>query len=151
MKRLVFFLFIAVFLTCTVFSQNRNDRQDRNDRQRSNETVTIDGTLQLEKGFVAVANGDSVYIVPMLNRYIGFIDGLKEGAKASVEGYEFKNSIRPVKITINGKSYDFTAGAGQGIGNDELQRGDFGPGRGGMQSPNNRRLGFGRGGPSCCW
>lgn len=150
MKRLGFFLIIAVFLAGAVFAQSGNDRPNRIDRQRDN-TVTVDGTLQLERGMVAVASGDSVYFVPMLTRYIGFIDGLKEGARVSVEGYESRNSIRPVKVTIGGKSYNFI---GEQDGRN-LSRNDFGRGpdrRSGMQGPNRgyaRGGGFGFG--SCCW
>jgi len=87
--------------------QLRNSPPPRSNRAREDNSVTVEGVLKLEKGFVAVENADNVYIVPMLNRYIGFITDLREGAKASVEGYEFKNMIHPTKVTIEGKSYDF--------------------------------------------
>ena len=106
-KRLAVFLFVFVLLAGTAFAQNRENRPDRNDRKSEVTKVTVDGVLKLEKGIVSVASGDSVYYVPVLNRYIGFIDGLKEGAKVSVEGSRFKDFIRPVKVTISGKSYDF--------------------------------------------
>ena len=125
-------MLIAVLLTGVIFAQEKNTepkknvegrnveprkRDQRNNRdnfQRKRtapETVTIDGTLQLEKGFVAVsaAGEDSVYLVPKLTRYIGFIDGLKEGTKVSVEGFKFNKVIQPTKVTINGKSYEFAA------------------------------------------
>ena len=126
-------MFIAVLLVGTASAQNRYNRQFES------KSVTVDGTLKLERGLVAVASGDSVYFVPMLERYIGFIDGLKEGTNVSVEGYEFRNIIRPVKVTIDGKSYDFLArgdgfgrGRGPGFMGDDLRRDrNFGPGRGG--------------------
>jgi len=95
-------------ITVTVSAQNRGNRQVEY------KSVNITGTLQLEKGFVAVKSGDSVYSIPLLNRYIGFIDGLKEGNTISLEGYEFRNFIHPVKATINEKSYDFSMGRNQG-------------------------------------
>ena len=52
-------------------------------------------------------SGGDVYLVPMLNRYIGFISGLKEGAKVTVEGRGSRNMIQPVKVNIDGKDYDF--------------------------------------------
>ena len=147
MKRLGFFLFIAVFLIGTVFAQNK-DTQDRNNRQRDFKTVTIDGTLQLAKGFVAVASGDSVYYVPILTRYIGFIEGLKEGTNVSVEGYEFRKFIHPVKVIIGGKSYDFIA-SGRGPGGPMYRNDGFGPGCGsyghGRNFGPNRDFGPGRG------
>jgi hypothetical protein len=106
-KKFAVFLFISVLLTGTVFAQNKGNRPNRSDRKQEVTKVTIEGLLKLEKGIVAVESGGSVYYVPKLNRYIGFIEGLKEGTKASVEGSQFKDIIRPVKVTINGKSYDF--------------------------------------------
>ena len=103
MKRLAIFLFIAVLLAGSLYAQSRDTRQ------RENNSVTIDGILKLERGFVAVESGDTVYYVPTLNRYIGFIDELKEGAAVSVEGTGFRNFIQPAKVTIGDKSYDFPA------------------------------------------
>lgn len=161
MKRLSLFVLIAAMVAGTVFAQDKdatpgkNDRQDRierrdlNRRPSESKSVTIEGTLKLEKGLVAVASGESVYYVPMLTRYIGFIDGLKEGTKVSVEGIESRNFIQPSKVTIAGKAYDFAAdGRGPGMGNSvgpNQRRGDFGGC--GMQGPG-RRNGFQRGG---CW
>jgi hypothetical protein len=99
-KRITF-LFIAVLLTGSLYAQ------DRSDRQREVTPVTIEGILKLERGIVAVESGDTVYFVPILTRYIGFIDELKEGEMISVEGFEFRNIIHPTEITIGGKSYDF--------------------------------------------
>ena len=70
------------------------------------ESVKIDGTLQLHKGQFAVANENNIYYVPMIGRYVGFIDNLKEGSNVSFEGYVSGNFLRPVKMTIGGKSYD---------------------------------------------
>jgi len=119
MKRLVVFLIIAVLITGMVSAQAIQDQRKptpqekqsvpapRGTRTREVNPVTVEGVLKLEKGSVAVENADKVYVVPILNRYIGFINGLREGAKVSVEGYEFRNVIRPTKVTIEGKSYDF--------------------------------------------
>ena len=110
MKKIVIFLFIAALLVGTVSAQNRDNRQ------RDDNLVTVDGTLKLERGFVAVESGDSVYFVPMLNRYIGFINGLSEGTRVSVEGRNFRNVIQLTKLTINGRDYDFAAGRGPDFG-----------------------------------
>jgi len=161
-KRFSLFVFVAILIAGNVFAQgiddraNRNNRQDkteqadRNNRQRELKTVTIEGTLQLEKGSIVLKSGEKSYFVPLLTRYAGFIEGLKEGAKVSVEGFEARNFIMPKKATIAGKEYNFLAdGRGPGFGNDNFnpgqKRNDFGPGRG-MQGPsrNNNR------GRSCC-
>jgi hypothetical protein len=77
------------------------------------QTVAVSGTLQLQNGSIAVVNGNAVYYVPALERYIGFIEGLKEGTPVNVEGYVYNNRtyayLQPSKLTFNGKSYDFPA------------------------------------------
>jgi hypothetical protein len=112
MKRFLVFSIIAFLIAGMVsaepIKEQRNSAPKTAKEQKGDaNSVKIDGVLKLEKGFVAVESADNVYIVPMLNRYIGFITDLREGAKVSVEGYEFKNMIRPTKVTIEGKSYDF--------------------------------------------
>jgi len=124
MKKILFCLVIAILIAGTIFAQPikeqrnppapkanseqlRETPQPKSNRVREDNSITVEGALKLEKGFVAVENKDTVYIVPMLNRYIGFINGLKEGANVSIEGYKFNNMIRPSKVTIEGKSYDF--------------------------------------------
>jgi hypothetical protein len=117
-KKLFIFLFIAVLFAGTVSAQSRTDRG------RNSVLVTVEGILKLQRGFIAVESGEASYLVPELTRYIGFIEGLKEGAKVSVEGYAFGNTIHPAKVTIAGKSYDFAAG----LRNDfpALERNNFG-------------------------
>ncbi|MCL2229753.1 MAG: hypothetical protein FWC01_01520 [Treponema sp.] len=139
MKRMVIFILIASLTAGMVFAQavreqqaadsnnpergNRREgmnRPEQTNRQRTDNTVTVEGTLQLQRGMVAVASGDTVYPVPMLTRYIGFINGLTEGTRVTVVGVRNndRNSIRPVNVTIAGRTYDFDAPAQrQSIGN----------------------------------
>jgi hypothetical protein len=143
-KKLFIFMLVAVLFAGTVSAQARNDRG------LNYNLVTLEGILKLQRGFIAVESGETSYFVPMLTRYIGFIDGMKEGAKVSVEGYAFGNTIHPTKVTIEGKSYDFIAsGPGQGfdLRNDfsDPGRNNFGPNMPGRFWPNRR---FGPG--SCC-
>jgi len=128
MKKIGFFLLIAVLVVGTVSAQNRNDLR------RDNSTVTIDGTLQLQRGNIVLASGDSVYYVPSLTRYVGFIEGLKEGASVSVEGYEYRSVLYPVKVTIAGKSYDFADNSSGGFSMMGPGFGMMGPGLGMMGS-----------------
>ena len=100
-KRFIIFLFIAVLFVGSIFAQERGNRQ------REVNSITIEGTVKLERGIVAVESGSNVYYVPLLTRYIGFINELKEGVRISVEGIGFRNFIHPAKITIDSKSYDF--------------------------------------------
>ena len=97
-------LAVALMAIGTVFAQNQEK-----ERRSPPKPITVEGTLQLQNGFIAVANGDTVYYVGMLHRYIGFIEGLKEGNKATIEGYAYKNFLRPTKMVVGGKTYDFPA------------------------------------------
>jgi hypothetical protein len=108
------------------------------------EQVTIEGTLQLHNGQFAVASGNNIYYVPVIGRYAGFIDGLKEGSNASFDGYVLGNFLRPVKMTINGKTYELSSGAkrhdafGSGpnsFGPRGFAPNGFGHGRHGLHGP----------------
>ena len=117
MKKLMIFLFIAVFITGMIPAQERNERQRINPSTRiapparvnPPATRIIEGTLKLERGSVAVQSGETTYLVPMLTRYIGFINELREDVKVSIEGFLLRNFIQPVKVTIGDKSYDFNS------------------------------------------
>ena len=137
MKKFGFLLAVSFLAIGSIFTQNQNER-----RISPPEPVTIEGSLQLKNGIIALASGDTVYYVPMLQRYIGFIDGLKEGNAVSVEGYAYRDYLRPIKVTIGEKSYDFPAigfgrRPGQGFGQRRMP--GFEPGR------NQPRPMFGRG------
>jgi len=84
--------------------------QNRNNTQRPANianTVTVEGTLMLQRGIVAVQSEDTVLYIPLLNRYIGFINDLREGTQVSITGVRFRNLIRPSNVTIEGRTYDF--------------------------------------------
>jgi hypothetical protein len=133
MKKIISIMVIAIFIAGTIYAQERANPRDR---QRADNSVSVEGNLKLEKGFVAVESGDSVYLIPLLNRYIGFINGLREGARVSVEGNTFRNVIMPRKVVIDNKTYEFLAG-GPGI-----QRNNFVPG--GQKNFAPRNMGPGR-------
>ena len=80
-----------------------------------NQAISIAGTLQLQNGVIAVVSGSTTYLVPILTQYIGFIEGLREGAQVSIEGYFYGNYVQPTRVVISGRSYDFTANAQQGF------------------------------------
>ncbi|GHV28596.1 hypothetical protein AGMMS4952_12690 [Spirochaetia bacterium] len=109
MKRFMALLAITLFVVGMVSAQQWGNRG-------RSQSITVNGTLQLQNGTIAVINGGTIYYVPTLERYIGFIEELKEGAQVNLEGYIMGNSnyVQPSKVTINGKSYDFTANAPQG-------------------------------------
>jgi hypothetical protein len=104
MKKLVLLAIIAFLTAGAVFAQRAEKT-----RRHPPEAITVEGTLQLQNGMIAVAGGESVYFVPILFRYAGFIEGIKEGNSVSIEGFAFKNFLLPVKLAVGGKSYDFPA------------------------------------------
>jgi len=109
MKKLTFFLVIGVLLAGNILAQGQRPTIQRpENRHIEPERITVNGTLKLERGMVAVqGEGERIYLVPMLNRFIGFINGLNEGNNVTVEGLGFRNIIQPTKLTIEGRTYDF--------------------------------------------
>ncbi len=99
MKKIVIIFSIAFLAIGALSAQGWGPRS-------APESVKIEGTLQLHNGQFAVASGNNIYYVPRIGRYVGFIDALKEGSNVSFEGYVAGNFMRPVKMTIGGKSYD---------------------------------------------
>jgi hypothetical protein len=125
-------------------------------RSRQNvETSTITGKLELINGNIAVKNGDTVYYTVGLDRLIGFVDGLKEGAEVSLEGWSFAASrdleyrrFLVSKLTFNGKEYsNLLPEFGPMLGaSAPLARGnvpDFGSGRD-FKGPSCPGMGWGR-------
>lgn len=75
------------------------------------ETVSVSGKLALVNGRIVLQSGENLYYVAGIGRLVGFIDGLKEGAQVSLEGYVRNEPgnvwvLWPVKLTLGGKSYD---------------------------------------------
>jgi hypothetical protein len=99
MKKLMFLTAVVCLATGSIFAQGWGGVSQK---------ITVNGTLQLQNGQIALASGNTVYFVPTLGRYIGFIDGIKEGASVSIDGYASGNYLEPSRVTVNGKSYDFS-------------------------------------------
>jgi hypothetical protein len=85
------------------------------------ETLTLTGTLELIDGNIALQKDAVTYYIIGLNRLVGFIDGLTEGAAVTLEGAsrpvlragykaEAEDGERHIflasKLEINGKTYD---------------------------------------------
>ena len=78
------------------------------------ESVSVSGNLTIVQGMIAIVSGDTTWLIRDLSRYVGFIDGLKEGAQVTLEGYAIpvgprdKNikSLQVQKMTLNGKDYE---------------------------------------------
>jgi hypothetical protein len=98
------------------YQQPRQQNWGRGYQQREftpPEATSVTGNLTIARGMLAVTSNNSTYLVRGLNRYIGFIDGFKEGAAVTLEGYA-RNSpqdsavkfLEVQKMTFNGKDYD---------------------------------------------
>jgi hypothetical protein len=79
----------------------------------SPESVSVSGNLTIAQGMIAVTSNNITYLARGLNRYTGFIDGLKEGAAVTLEGYALPSPqnnkvkfLQVQKMTLNGKEYD---------------------------------------------
>jgi len=129
MKRTILFCMLTVYAIALVSAQgNSRRKQDtfngkphspawNRDSPRKNlpspESVNVSGNLTISQGMIAVIDKDTTYLAMSLNRYTGFIDGLKEGAAVTLEGYALPypqndkvKMLRVQKMTLNGKDYD---------------------------------------------
>jgi hypothetical protein len=126
MKKIVVVMAITLAVVGMVSAQGWNGGQ----------TVSVQGTLGLQNGVIALSSGDAVYYVPELSRYVGFIEALKEGAQVRVEGWQRGNGyIAPSKITVGGKDYDLSPNA---YGNGGVAHHGGGYGRRGGCYPGDR-------------
>ena len=105
-------------LAAVIFAQTREQRPGRAPepmRTPAAETVTLSGSLVVAYGSPALKSGDEIYLLGGLSRLTGFIDGLKEGAQVTIEGRAFTGRreeslkfLRPLKLTLAGKTYDLS-------------------------------------------
>ena len=102
MKKIVLLCLFTAIIGGSIFAQSNTP------------TTTIRGTLGLSNGRISVVSGNITYYVRGLGRFAGFIDGLKEGAQVSLDGYAAAPAIEgqkdrlfyPVRLTLNGKNYE---------------------------------------------
>ncbi|MDR0495863.1 MAG: hypothetical protein LBG95_09595 [Treponema sp.] len=95
-------------------SWGRMGRNNYRNPQPLPEEMSISGNFTIARGMIAVVDKGTTYLVMGLNRYVGFIDGLKEGAGVTLEGYARPDPrdksvkfMRIQKMSLNGKEYDF--------------------------------------------
>jgi hypothetical protein len=120
MKRIMLIMAAAFFLTAggMVTAQDQGPQPGarfRGPGQREAEKTSLTGNLGISRGMISLESGGALYYVMGLDRLIGFIDGLKEGAPVSLEGYAFQsprfsgvNFFRTLSLGINGKTYDLS-------------------------------------------
>jgi hypothetical protein len=131
MKRTILFIALALCAIALVSAQENNrwgmgfgpgrsccQQWGRGSQQQQRdftppENISVTGSLTIAQGMIAVTGNNATYLVRGLDRYIGFIDGLKEGATVTIQGYALNHpQDRAVKIlevqkmTLNEKEYD---------------------------------------------
>ncbi len=105
MKKLVIIAMMGLVLAATLSAQNT--------QRTAAETLSISGTLAVENGLIALKTENQTYYTHGFQHLINFVDGLKEGAALTLEGYVLPYQRDPeylhfmsTKLIINGKSYE---------------------------------------------
>jgi hypothetical protein len=77
------------------------------------QTVTVSGKLELIDGFISVKSGGTTYYTRGLDRIVGFVKELQEGAQVKLEGYSYPlglpsgySMLMVTKVTVGGKDYE---------------------------------------------
>ncbi|MDR3338244.1 MAG: hypothetical protein LBT16_13685 [Treponema sp.] len=127
MKRILLFTFLVISIAALAFAQDRGvERRGRGfppgPPPAPPEKAAVTGALTIVQGFLAVKDGDTTYYAAGLERYIGFIDSLKDGATATLEGFaapvpwnDKAKILRVNKLTIGGKDYDLGPAVADGF------------------------------------
>lgn len=124
MKRIIAIAAVGLIAAGSLFAQARGTGPAGAAPQFQNaEAVKVEGKLALVNGFIALQSKDKTYYVMGVQRLVGFIDGLKEGAIVKLEGDAFEMPMAPeylvlraTKLTFNGKDYDLSRGGMRGPG-----------------------------------
>jgi hypothetical protein len=112
MKRIVLCVFFAAALSGALLAQD-SGRPGSFRQNWPPEKIILSGSLGLSRGRIALESGGNTYYIAGIDRLTGFIEGLKEGAAVSVEGWAFplRRSetewiFRAAKLSLNGKDYE---------------------------------------------
>jgi hypothetical protein len=112
MKRILFLIPLAL-LALGAFAQTGENREGRPFEPPA--AITVSGTLEAVNGRIAVKSGEEISYVFGIDRLIGFVAGLNEGAQVSLEGYEvpmFRDqeyrALLVSRLSFNGKDYDLS-------------------------------------------
>jgi hypothetical protein len=117
MKQNVLWVLLALGAVTLVSAQGRDRGRMGYPGMRTQpiatEKVTVTGNLTIAQGMLAVKSSDITYLASGLQRFVGFIDSLKDGARVTLEGYAMATPndaktkfLRTTKLTINGKDYE---------------------------------------------
>jgi hypothetical protein len=112
MKKIVLCVFFAAVLGGVLLAQDSGGPGSFQ-LNRMPERITLSGSLGLSRGRIALESGGTTYFIAGIDRLIGFVDGLKEGASVSLEGWAFplprsekEQIFRAAKLSFNGKDYE---------------------------------------------
>ncbi len=98
MKKRITVLALLILCAATLVSAQGNNFWGRGgfDRRQNpgwgafsrpkTESVKFTGTLSIVRGSIAITGDDTTWFARGLNRFVGFIDGFKEGASVAIEG-----------------------------------------------------------------
>ena len=119
MKRILMVTLLALSAVALISAQgmNRNGPGNRGDNRATpqvvSEKITVTGNLSLANGMIAIKSNDITYLIPGLMRYVGFIDGIKEGSQVTIEGNAISRQadaktkvLSAQKLTIGNKEYE---------------------------------------------
>lgn len=114
MKKIIISMIIVLSVANIVSAQNSAPNPST---PQGIQQTSINGKLAFVNGRIAVQDASAVYYASGINQLIGFVDGLKEGAAVTLDGFLFPASpsaggqfFRTSKLTFNGKTYDISAG-----------------------------------------
>jgi hypothetical protein len=149
MKRIILCVLFVMAVGGMLAAQN-SGRPDSPRRNGEPEKISLSGSLALSRGRIVLESGGSTYYVAGIGGLIGFVEGLKEGASVSLEGWAFplprsekEQIFRAAKLSFNGKDYELG-------GQERPPRNEFGfnrENRFGPPSRFDRASGFGHCGP----
>jgi hypothetical protein len=120
MKRIAIFALGLLSLGALLYAQEGDSpgqdsrRPDGFDeyQRTSIEKLSLSGTLGLKRGVIILKDGDRIWYAPGLRPFAGFIDGLKDGAAVTLEGWGRRipqtdaGFLRVSKLILDGKEYE---------------------------------------------
>ncbi|MDR2397291.1 MAG: hypothetical protein LBD74_00865 [Spirochaetaceae bacterium] len=106
-------IFLALSAGGFLSAENRNPWGGPHPRPAvQGQSVRVTGTLGVLDGRIALQDAANVYYVLGLERFTGFIEGLKEGATVTLEGYSRPTRspgvrfLQATKLTLNKRVYE---------------------------------------------
>jgi hypothetical protein len=116
MKKMLLFSVCLLFAAATLCAGPRGRggfSPQFNVPREQNETVSVTGTLAVANGRIALQADQKTYYIIGIQQLVGFVPGLTEGAKVTLDGTVFslpqaKNNyiLHVSKLTLEGKEYD---------------------------------------------